>query len=262
MTYNKKIDYVFVAFPSFLAETDELTPADKAVFLYLMSCSHRSWNPSYKEFARKLSLGNTTIRKSIIKLHLLGFIVARTSIRGEALVNEINSYKVNLTSPDDWCPTLSLKEEIERCFEINNKPAPIFKLVYPDRKALNEDISTAIEKGHSIRRKTISPQNAQKLLEDNLPLKECIEFEELLSGARRANIWQACSLFSLWIQLKSSSLSPGQVIGFKTLFSEEIITSERWSRVKEALFTENHQRFLEVIAEEKEKRKKNDEKSI
>jgi predicted transcriptional regulator len=121
MSYNKKIDYLFVAFPSFLAECDELTPQDKAIFLYFVSSSHRNWYPSYRELSRKLSLGNSTIKKAIVKLQLLGFITARTSIRGDGTKNEINSYKVNLSNSEKWCPTLDLKEEIERCYELNGK---------------------------------------------------------------------------------------------------------------------------------------------
>lgn len=62
---TKQVPYIFIPFPAFLAECDELTPQEKAVLLFLMSSTYRNWNPSYRELAAKLSLGNSTIKRAI-----------------------------------------------------------------------------------------------------------------------------------------------------------------------------------------------------
>lgn len=257
---SKKINYAFVAIPSFIAECDELTPQDKAVFLYLVSSSFRNWSPSYRELSQRLSLGNSTIRKSIIKLHLLGFITATTSIRGEDYKNEINRYKVNLTESHLWCPTLSLKEAIERCFELNKSKPPQFSLIYMDRARLEMDIKKAIEKGHIARTEAVSPETAENILSMDIPLETLVEYEVRAKDYFKQSIWVACRHFSEWLQDKKL-LNALQCEFFKNQFAKENLNSERRTILREALLEKSHEDFLIILEIEKKKTQQDKKKA-
>lgn len=254
---TKKINYSFVAFPSFLAESNVLSVQDKAVFLYLLSNSHRNWNPSYRELSQKLSLGNSTIRRSIVKLHLLGFITARTSIRGKTYKNEINEYRVNLMNPSLWCPTLDLKEEIERCYEINRATPPTFSFVYIDYRKLEEDIKKSMEKGIIARTGATLTKLAEQHFSTDIPLECLTEYEVRSADLMRMNIWQACSDFAAWLNKKSGSISSHQLDYFKNRFIDDNLSGEKRMALREALLTLSHLDFLAFIEADKEKTKAN-----
>jgi hypothetical protein len=252
---TKKINYSFVAFPSLLAESNVLSVQDKAVFLYLLSNSHRNWNPSYRELSQKLSLGNSTIRRSIVKLHLLGFITARTSIRGKTYKNEINEYRVNLMNPSLWCPTLDLKEEIERCYEINRATPPIF--VYIDYRKLEMDIRKALDKGIIVRTEATLTKTAEQHFSTDIPLEYLTEYEVHSVDFRRINIWQSCVGFSNWLNKKSGSLSSYQQDYFKNRFIDDNLSGDKRKSLREALLTLSHSVFLAFVETDKEKTRTN-----
>lgn len=247
---TKQVPYIFIPYPAFLAECDELTPQEKAVLLFLMSSTYRNWNPSYRELAAKLSLGNSTIKRAITKLRLLGFITASVSIHGETYKNKVNQYRVNLKNPAEWCPTLDLKASIERCYELNGSPVPVFSYVYLDNKTLAEDYERALSTGEIKRTRAVPVGMVDKILSTDLPLGLRLEFEE--KNFKRGNIWRACRDFIEWLEMKKE-LNGEQVERLKSLFISENLDGERRAILRENLLTKTAAEFLAVVEAERER---------
>lgn len=247
----KQVPYIFIPYPAFLAECYELTPQEKAVLLFLMSSTYRNWNPSYRELAAKLSLGNSTIKRAITKLHLLGFITAAVSIHGETYKNKVNQYRVNFKNPAEWCPTLDLKASIERCYELNGSPVPVFSYVYLDNKTLAEDFERALATGEIKRTRAVPVGMVDKILSTDLPLELRLEFEE--KKFKAINIWRACRGFIEWLEIKKEYISSEQVERLKGLFISENLDGERRAVLRETLMTKTPAEFLAVVETEREK---------
>lgn len=248
---TKQVPYIFIPFPAFLAECDELTPQEKAVLLFLMSSTYRNWNPSYRELAAKLSLGNSTIKRAITKLQLLGFITASVSIHGETYKNKVNQYRVNLKNPTEWCPTLDLKTSIERCYELNGSPVPVFSYVYLDNKTLAEDFERALSTGEIRRTRAVSVDMVDKILSSTLPIELRLEFEE--KKFRAVNIWRACRDFIEWLEIKKDYINGEQVERLKGIFINENLDGERRTILRETLLNKTAAEFLSVVENEREK---------
>lgn len=247
---TKQVPYIFIPFPAFLAECDELTPQGKAILLFLMSSTYRNWNPSYKELARKLNIGNSTITKAITKLRLLGFVTASVSIHGETYKNKVNQYRVNLKNPAEWCPTLELKASIERCYELNGSAVPIFSYVYLDNKTLAEDFERALSTGEIRRTRAVPVGMVDKILSTDLPIELRLEFEE--KNFKLGNIWRACRDFIEWLEMKTD-LNGEQIERFKSLFISENLDGERRAVLRETLLSKTAAEFLAVVEIEREK---------
>ncbi len=248
---TKQVPYIFIPFPAFLAECEELTPQEKAVLLFLMSSTYRNWNPSYKELARKLNIGNSTITRAITKLRLLGFITATVSIHGETYKNKVNQYRVNLKNPAEWCPTLELKASIERCYELNGSAAPVFSYVYLDNKTLAEDFERALSTGEIRRTRAVPLAMVDKILSTDLPIEIRMEFEE--EKFKAFNIPRACREFIGWLEIKKDYLNGEQVERLKNIFISENLVTERWAFLREPLLTKTSAEFLAVVEIEREK---------
>lgn len=247
----KQVPYIFIPYPAFLAECDELTPQEKAVLLFLMSSTYRNWNPSYRELAAKLSLGNSTIKRAITKLRLLGFITASVSIHGETYKNKVNQYRVNLKNPAEWCPTLDLKTSIERCYELNGSPVPVFSYVYLDNKTLAEDFEQALATGEIRRTRAVAVDMVDKILSTALPLEIMADYEQ--KDFKRGNIWRVCRGFIEWLELKKDRLNSEQLEKLKNIFISENLDGERRSVLREALRNKTTADFLAVVEAEREK---------
>lgn len=249
---QKQVPYIFIPYPAFLAECDELTPQEKAVLLFLMSSTYRNWNPSYRELAAKLSLGNSTIKRAITKLCLMGFISASMSIRGETYKNKVNQYRVNLKNPAEWCPTLDLKTSIERCYELNGSPVPMFSYVYLDKKTLAEDFERALSTGKIRRTRAVPVGMVDKILSTALPLEIMTDYEEK-NFKRMVGIWRSCRAFIEWLEVKKDYLNSEQAEKLKNIFINENLDGERWAVLREALLTKTATEFLAVLETEREK---------
>ncbi len=248
----KQVPYIFIPYPAFLAECDELTPQEKAVLLFLMSSTYRNWNPSYRELSAKLSLGNSTIKRAITKLRLLGFITASVSIHGETYKNKVNQYRVNFKNPTEWCPTLDLKTSIERCYEMNGSPVPIFSYVYLDNKTLAEDFEHALSTGEIRRTRAVAVDMVDKILSSTLPIAVRLEFEEK-KFSKLVGVWRSCRAFIEWLEIKKDYLNGEQVEQLKNLFISENLDGERRTILRETLLTKTAAEFLTVMETEREK---------
>lgn len=248
---TKQVPYIFIPYPAFLAECDELTPQEKAVLLFLMSSTYRNWNPSYRELSAKLSLGNSTIKRAITKLRLLGFITASVSIHGETYKNKVNQYRVNFKNPTEWCPTLDLKTSIERCYELNGSAVPVFSYVYLDNKTLAEDFERALSTGEIKRTRAVPVGMLDKILSSTLPIDLRLEFEE--KKFRAVNIWRACRDFTEWLEVKKDYLNSEQAGLLKNLFISENLDGERRAVLRENLLTKTAAEFLDILETEREK---------
>lgn len=249
---TKQVPYIFIPFPAFLAECEELTPQEKAVLLFLMSSTYRNWNPSYKELARKLNIGNSTIIKAITKLRLLGFVTASVSIHGETYKNKVNQYRVNLKNPAEWVPTLELKTSIERCYELNGSPVPMFSYVYLDNKTLAEDFERALSTGEIRRTRAVPADMVDKILSSTLPIAVRLEFEEK-KFSKLVGVWRSCRAFIEWLEIKKDHLSGEHLEQLKNLFISENLDGERRTVLRETLLTKTATEFLATVETEREK---------
>lgn len=217
-----------------------------------MSSTYRNWNPSYRELAAKLSLGNSTIKRAITKLQLLGFITASVSIHGETYKNKVNQYRVNLKNPAEWCPTLDLKTSIERCYELNGSPVPVFSYVYLDNKTLAEDFERALSTGEIRRSRAVPVGMVDKILSSTLPIELRLEFEE--KKFKAVKILRACRDFIEWLEIKKDYISGDQVGQLKNVFINENLVSDQWAILRETLLNKTAAEFLAVV--EKTEREK------
>ena len=146
---------------------------------------------------------------------------------------------------------MDLKEEIERCYELNGKQVPVFKFVYLNKKALNEDMEKSITLGKIVQSGAVAPRTLEDSLTNELPLKIVSEYEEMEPRLRRISFWQSCVDFSLWLEYRGSELNDVQKNHFKNIFADWNFTNEKYDKLKEALLINTHKDFLVVVANEK-----------
>jgi hypothetical protein len=173
------------------------------------------------------------------------------SIHGETYKNKVNQYRVNLKNPADWFPTLDLKASIERCYELNGSPAPVFSYVYLDNKTLAEDFERALATGEIKRTRAVPLEMVDKILSTALPLEIMADYEE--KDFKRASIWRACRGFIEWLEIKKEYLNAEQVEKLKNLFISENLDGERRTILRETLLNKTAADFLNVLEIEREK---------
>lgn len=248
---SKKIDYLFVAFPSFLAESDELTPQDKAVLLYLCSAISRNWNPSYRELTRHLGLGNSTIRKTILKLQLFGFIAVKKGKQEGSIKNEINDYFMNMNNPERWSPTMRMREGIISCYEINKRNPPDFKNVYSDIKALLNDLEQSLEKGRLVQENLTTVDLVEASEAKMVPLNILNDYERAKEQFKRMSRWDSMTYFIMW--LKGNRLSLENGLYFRELYIQDELTGDKFEIIRQIILTADLKSILEMIEIEKKK---------